>query len=236
MNPCRQPLKPEAGEERLLISPSILAADFAHLADGLASLETGGADLVHVDVMDGHFVPNITIGPPVVASLRKYSRLPFDTHLMLTDPAKYVEAFAKAGTDHITFHVESNSDVTETIKLIRSFGCSAGLTLRPGTDIDDVMRYLSLIDMVLVMTVEPGFGGQSFMPEMIDKVRAFCRELDRIGHAAYIQVDGGITDENIALVTEAGADCIVAGTFVFRHKSGVKGGVDALRKNAVRKN
>ena len=158
--------------KKLLVSPSMLAADFARLGDELRAIDAGGADMVHLDVMDAHFVPNLTIGPALIASLRKHSQIPFDVHLMITDPLRYIDAFVKAGADHITFHVEAESDVAATIKAIHDAGISAGLTLKPGTPVDTLLPYINDVEMFLVMTVEPGFGGQKFMADQLEKGRS----------------------------------------------------------------
>ena len=207
---------------QILIAPSMLAADFARLGGEVRAIDEGGAELVHLDVMDGHFVPNLTIGPALIASLRKHSTLPFDVHLMMTDPLPYIGAFAKAGSDHITFHIEANSDIAETIKAIHDAGLSAGLTLKPGTPVETLFPYLNSVEMVLVMTVEPGFGGQKFMADQLEKVRKLRAELDRTGNTAcHIQVDGGLDSSNVEAAAAAGANVIVAGTSVFKHKNGI---------------
>lgn len=213
---------------KLLVSPSVLAADFARLGEELRAIEAGGADMVHLDVMDAHFVPNLTIGPALIASLRKHSMLPFDVHLMISDPLKYVDAFVTAGADHITFHIESESDPAETIAAIHNAGLSAGLTLKPGTPVETLFPYLKDVEMALVMTVEPGFGGQKFMQDQLSKVRALHNELKRIGHDCHIEVDGGLGKANVAIAAEAGANVIVAGTSVFRHPNGAAAGIAEL--------
>ncbi len=213
---------------KLLVSPSMLASDFARLGEELKAIDQGGAELVHLDIMDAHFVPNLTIGPAVVASLRKYSERFFDVHLMITDPLAYVEPFAKAGADHITFHIEADSDIRQTIQAIHDAGLTAGLTLKPGTPVETLFPYLKEVEMVLVMTVEPGFGGQKFMADQLEKVRALRRELKRIGHDCHIEVDGGIGSGNVKDATEAGANVIVAGTSVFRHKDGAAAAIAEL--------
>ena len=208
--------------KKLLVSPSMLASDFAALGAELKAIEAGGADMVHLDVMDAHFVPNLTIGPALIASLRKHSALPFDVHLMMTDPLPYIGAFAKAGSDHITFHIEADSDIAETLKAIHDAGLSAGLTLKPGTPVETLFPYLNDVEMVLVMTVEPGFGGQKFMADQLEKVRKLRAELDRTGNTAcHIQVDGGLDSSNVEAAAAAGANVIVAGTSVFKHKNGI---------------
>lgn len=198
-----------------LISPSILAADFAKLGEESAAVQAAGADFLHIDVMDGHFVPNITLGIPVVRSLRKAVSLPFDLHLMISDPIRYIPEFAAAGADYITVHEESDSDAAVAAALIRSLGKKAGVSLKPGTPAEVLFPYLDRLDMVLIMTVEPGFGGQSFMYDMLPKIRAVKAECERRGLSPLIEVDGGITTETLPLAAEAGANVFVAGSFVF---------------------
>lgn len=199
------------------VSPSILSADFANLESEFDTIADCGADWAHVDVMDGHFVPNITIGIPVVKSLKKISRIPLDVHLMISDPLKYAPEFAKAGSDIITFHIESDSDTAETIKAIKQNGARAGISIKPATPAEAVFPYLDSVDMVLVMTVEPGFGGQSFMADMLPKIKAVSEECCRRGLDIDIQVDGGIDPKNAALTAEAGANIFVAGSAVFKY-------------------
>ncbi|RYZ65074.1 MAG: ribulose-phosphate 3-epimerase, partial [Proteobacteria bacterium] len=186
-----------------LVAPSILSADFSRLAEEIAAITEAGADWVHVDVMDGHFVPNLTIGAPVVKSLKPVSKLPLDCHLMIEHPEKYVEDFAKAGASTITIHVEATSDPGGLLNRIRELGCKPGITLKPGTDAKTIFPFLPLVDLVLVMTVNPGFSGQSFMKEQAAKISLVREELKRIGHTALIEVDGGITAETAKLVREA---------------------------------
>ncbi len=200
----------------ILISPSILASDFANLEREVRAIAKGGADLVHVDVMDGHFVPNITIGVPVVESLKKISPLPLDVHLMISDPLTYAPVFAKAGSDIITFHVECGCDVQSTIGVIRQSGAKVGVSLKPKTPAEAVFPYLEHIDMVLVMTVEPGFGGQRFMPDMLPKIASIRRRIEALALNVDIQVDGGIDAATAPLVAKAGANILVAGSAVFR--------------------
>lgn len=199
----------------LLISPSILAADFSRLGAEAAAAEAAGADFLHIDVMDGHFVPNITLGAPVVAALRKTTALPFDLHLMISEPLKYIPAFARAGADYITVHAESEGDTEEAVDLIRSLGKKAGVSVKPGTDADVLLPYLHKLDMALVMTVEPGFGGQAFMPETLPKIRRLRAACASRGLSTLIEVDGGVTAETIPLAYRAGANVFVAGSFVF---------------------
>lgn len=200
----------------MLISPSILASDFSHLADEVISIEKAGADLVHIDVMDGMFVPNITLGAPVIKCLKGKTALPFDVHLMIEEPKRYIGDFASSGADIITFHIEATDDVRGTIAEIKKHGIKAAISLKPKTPAEAVFPYLDDLYMVLVMTVEPGFGGQSFMPDMMPKVRAIREEAVRRGLDMRIQVDGGIDDKTVSQATENGADVLVAGSYVFR--------------------
>ncbi|MBR5773457.1 MAG: ribulose-phosphate 3-epimerase [Clostridia bacterium] len=197
------------------IAPSMLSCDFARFGDETARMENEGADLIHMDVMDAHFVPNLTFGAPIIKKMRSYSKLPFDVHLMISDPLKYAEDFAKAGADIITFHIESDSPVSETIDKIRSLGVKAALSVKPKTPVEEVFPYLDRLDMVLIMTVEPGFGGQSFMEDMMPKVRALREEITRRGLDIDIQVDGGISDKTIATAAANGANVFVAGSALF---------------------
>ena len=198
------------------LSPSILAADFSKLGEEFESIKNAGCEMAHIDVMDGMFVPNISIGIPVVKSLRSVSDIIFDVHLMIDDPAKYVEAFADAGADIITFHYESKSDVRETIEKIKAKGKKVGISIKPKTPANVLDEYLDMIDMVLVMTVEPGFGGQSFMADMMSKVEYYREKIDSLGLQVDIQVDGGIDAKTVKTAKAAGANVLVAGTYFFR--------------------
>ena len=200
------------------ISASILSADFGRLADELRRAEAAGCDMIHFDVMDGHFVPNLSYGVPVLKSIRKYCALPFDVHLMITDPLDYIDAFADAGADHITFHEEISEDPREVIKKIRSRGITAGISVKPNTPVESVYELIDLLDMVLVMTVEPGFGGQGFISHPLDKISALRREIERRGLKTDIEVDGGIDASTSVLVKNAGANVLVSGSYLFKAK------------------
>ena len=200
----------------MLIAPSLLSCDFARFGEEIARMDKAGADFMHLDIMDAHFVPNLTFGAPVIKFVRKYSDKPFDVHLMISEPLKYIEDFAKAGADIITFHVESDSPIQETIDKIKSFGIKPGLVIKPNTPVESVYPYLSDLYMVLVMTVEPGFGGQSFMADMMPKVEALKAKREEMGLDFLIEADGGIADNTIAVAAKAGVDVAVAGTAVFK--------------------
>lgn len=200
------------------IAPSILSSDFSRLGEEIQMLNESSADLVHIDVMDGMFVPNITIGPCVIKSLRKYSSLPFDVHLMIQEPHRYIKDFANAGADIITIHVEAESNIHETLKLIKSFGIKTGLSVKPNTSIETVFPYLEILDMVLVMTVEPGFGGQTFMSDMMHKV-TICKTIcQKQNLNVEIEIDGGINEDTIVISKQYDVDICVAGTAVFKAK------------------
>ena len=217
---------PKAGT--IEIAPSILSADFARLADEIAQVESAGVNIVHLDVMDGHFVPNITIGPPVIAKLRKYSKLVFDTHLMISEPARYAEHFVKAGADHITFHIEVADDPVKLIDGLHELGVTAGICLNPETPVETIENVAPLCDMVLVMTVRPGFGAQQFMPEAAKKI-AQIRKI--VGPEIRIEVDGGIDPQTTPIVVSYGADTIVAGNAIFA-KSDRIAAINAIRQAA----
>lgn len=201
----------------IVLSPSILAADFNILGQQIKEVEEAGAQYLHYDVMDGLFVPSISFGLPVLESIKKQSNLFFDVHLMIVDPIRYVEDFAKAGADGITFHLEAAEDrVDETIEKIKECGCKVGLSIKPGTPVEAVYPYLEKIDMVLLMTVEPGFGGQKFIPESMNRIRLLSAKIKEISPDTRLQVDGGVGNKNAAEVVAAGVDTIVSGTAVFR--------------------
>lgn len=200
-----------------ILSPSILSADFCKLGEQIKEVELAGAKYLHIDVMDGIFVPSISYGMPVIRSIRKCSDIFFDVHLMIDRPERYVKEFAESGADLINFHLEATSDVKGTIATIRSLGKKVGITIKPGTPAKTVEPYLELVDMVLVMTVEPGFGGQKLIPECLDKVRKIRKVIADRGLNVDIEVDGGINDENVESALEAGANVIVAGSAVFKN-------------------
>jgi ribulose-phosphate 3-epimerase len=211
------------------IAPSILSADFSRLGDELRAAEEGGADWIHLDVMDGHFVPNITIGPLVAAAARKATRLPLDAHLMITDPDRYFPAFLEAGVDSITVHVEGAVHLHRTVESIRAAGSRAGVALNPATPVESIREVLSIVDLVLVMSVNPGFGGQRFIDHSLDKIRSVRLLLDQVGSTADLQVDGGVDRSNIAAVVEAGANVVVAGSAVYNTAASVGENIHALR-------
>ena len=213
-----------------ILSPSLLSADFWRTGEQLKELEDAGVKWLHLDVMDGHMVPNISFGVPVIKALRGKCKLLFDTHLMISHPKQYAKAFADAGSDHLTFHLESDDDVSETISAIRNCGCTVGISIKPGTPAEAVYPYLEQVDMVLVMTVEPGHGGQKLIPETIEKVRKVKAEIEKRGLDVEIQVDGGINADNAGELVSAGASILVAGSSVFKHKDR-RAAIEALRAN-----
>jgi ribulose-phosphate 3-epimerase len=200
-------------QRKIQIAPSILSADFSRIGEEIQDVEKGGCDIIHVDVMDGHFVPNLTLGPPLIKSFRKSTKLPLDVHLMIDEPIQYIEDFRKAGSDWITIHVEATKQVEKTLDEIKKLGAKPGISLRPKTPLSAIEPFLGKVELVLIMSVEPGFGGQSFMPEMMDKVKKLRSKFQGL-----ISVDGGVNRDTVAQVREAGADVIVAGTAVFGQK------------------
>ena len=215
---------------KIKISPSILSADFSQLGNEIKRLEEGGADLIHVDVMDGHFVPNLTIGPPVIKSLRQYSTLPFDVHLMISPVHKYIKDYADAGADIITIHPEATDSLEESINLIKKLNKKIGLSLNPDTPIGIIKKFLPLIDLVLIMSVYPGFGGQKFIPKVIDKIKELKNIKEKQNIKFDIEVDGGIDFDNAKLVVEAGANILVSGTTIFKNNNGdIKKNIETLK-------
>lgn len=211
----------EINRKQLEIAPSILAADFNRLGEEVQNTEACGVQILHFDVMDGHFVPNISFGVPILKCLRPTTKMILDAHLMISHPIDYVESFIKAGADHITFHIESESNPDETIQKIKALGATAGLSIKPGTPACELLPYLDQLDMVLIMTVEPGFGGQKFMPEMMEKVRILDEEITKRGLNTHIQLDGGINGDTIEIARASGANIFVAGTGFFKHPDGM---------------
>ena len=212
------------------ISPSILSADFGKLGKEIEDLEKANADLIHIDVMDGHFVPNLTIGPDVISKLRKHTSLPFDVHLMISPVHKFIENFAKAGADIITIHPEATDDLLKSVKKIKSYKKKAGVSLNPKTSIDKVLPVLESIDLVLIMSVEAGFGGQKFIENTLEKVKILRKEIDKRKLKTEIEIDGGINFENAKIAKNAGVDILVSGTTIFKENDGdLKKNIDLLR-------
>jgi len=214
---------------RTVLAPSILSADFLNLGRELAACESASADWIHVDVMDGAFVPNITVGPLIVEACRRGTTLPLDVHLMIEQPERMIEPFAKAGADRMTVHVETCPEILRTLQFIQSLGVKPGVTLNPSTPASVLQPILPIVDLVLVMTVNPGFGGQAFIPEMLPKVAEIRRMLDELASPAWLEVDGGVSEQTIPALRQAGATAFVAGNAVFKHPQGAAAGVRALR-------
>ena len=216
--------------KKIQISPSILSADFSQLGSEIKKLEEGGADLIHVDVMDGHFVPNLTIGPPVIKNLRKYTKLPFDVHLMISPVHDYIQNYAEAGADIITIHPEATNNLKNSINLIKKLGKKVGVSLNPKTEITTLISEIKNIDLILVMSVNPGFGGQKFMPEVLDKIKKLKNMKDENGYNYNIEVDGGINFSNSRIILEAGADILVSGTTIFKENNGdIRSNIEKLK-------
>ena len=213
-----------------LLAPSILSADFTHLGEDIAACENAGADWIHVDVMDGHFVPNMTLGPLVVEACRRATKLPLDVHLMIEKPENLIEVFAHAGASRLTVHVETCPNLHRTIQQIQSLGVKAGVTFNPATPAVMLKEVLSLVDLVLVMTVNPGFGAQAFLPEMLPKIAEIRQMLDKVNSHAWLEVDGGVSEKTIPALANAGADAFVAGNAVFKHPGGIAAGIKALKE------
>ena len=218
--------------KKIQISPSILSADFSQLGNEIKKLEEGGADMIHVDVMDGHFVPNLTIGPPVIKALRKYTNIPFDVHLMINPVHKYIKDYAESGADIITIHPEATNSLQDSIDEIKKYKKKVGLSLNPDTKIEIIEKYLDQIDLVLVRSVFPGFGGQKFMPEVLEKTKVLKEIINKNNFKVDIEIDGGINFDNCALAKKAGANIIVSGSTIFKENKGdLKKNIETLRKN-----
>ncbi|MGH7231442.1 MAG: ribulose-phosphate 3-epimerase [Nitrospiraceae bacterium] len=215
------------------IAPSILSADFARLAEEVACAESSGADLLHVDVMDGHFVPNLTLGPPIVAAIRKVTKLPLDVHLMITNPDAFIAEFAEAGADYLTVHVETCPHLHRTVQAIKERGVKAGVTLNPATSLTAVEEILPDVDLLLIMSVSPGFGGQHFIPSSLGKIQRARQLLDRTASHAALEVDGGVKVDNAAHIIEAGADILVSGSAIFESQD-YRATIAAMREAAQR--
>ena len=216
--------------KKIQISPSILSADFSQLGNEIKRLEDGGADMIHVDVMDGHFVPNLTIGPPVIKALRNYTKLPFDVHLMIAPVHKYIKNYAEAGADIITIHPEATDNLKESINHIKELGKKVGVSLNPNTKIDIIKEFFSEINLILIMSVHPGFGGQKFIPEVLVKIKELKKIKDQQNFNFDIEVDGGINFDNSKLAIEAGANILVSGTTIFKNNNGnIKKNIDTLK-------
>jgi len=217
-------------ENDFLISSSILSADFTRLGDQIKQAEQAGTDWIHIDVMDGHFVPNISMGPFIVEACRRVTDLPLDVHLMIEKPERYLGNFINAGADYLTVHIETCPEMDNTLSKIQELGCKAGMTLNPGTSAEEIEPYLELADLVLVMTVQPGFSGQSFMFDILPKIEQIRKKIDQIKPEILLEVDGGINEETIKSAYDHGARVFVAASAIFKHPQGIQAGIDSLVK------
>ncbi len=218
--------------KEIIVSSSILSADFSYLADQIHAAEEGGVNWIHVDVMDGRFVPNITMGPFIVETVRRITRLPLDVHLMIEQPELHIESFARAGASNLSIHIENTPHIYRTIEHVKDLGCKAGIVLNPGTPANRIAEVLPIIDYVLVMTVNPGYSGQEFIPDMVKKVAQVQKMIEDLGTSTQIEVDGGISADTLPLVYNAGARLIVSATAIFKHPDGIAAGIAALRRAA----
>lgn len=220
---------------RYIIAPSILSADFTRLGEEIAACESAGADWLHIDVMDGHFVPNITMGQFIVEACRRVTKLPLDVHLMIEKPERHLESFARAGASRLNVHVETCPQLHDTLQQIKSLGCKAGVAINPDTAIDRIQDVLPKADLILVMSVYPGFSGQEFIPQTFERVAEIRKKLDELNSQAWIEVDGGVSVENIQKIKNAGATAFVAATAVFKHPSGTEAGIKTLQDVIARR-
>jgi len=216
---------------KIKIAASILNSNFGNLEDEIQKVQGAGIDWVHLDIMDGHFVPNISFGPNIVSVVRGLTTLPLDAHLMISNPDKYIPAFADAGVDYISVHIENNPHIHRTLQSIRTAGCKPGIVLNPGTPIDFIYPILPIIDYVLVMSVNPGFGGQAFIPQTAERISRLSQEIKKSGLAIPIEVDGGINDSTAQIVADSGAEILVSGSYIFKNKKGIPYAVNALRNH-----